>query len=740
MRSKTPKTPLSPCSSVPLLQATGFRSPRLGRRRHSAGASLGFAGRVASFVVLASTVLHAGEPVWDAPAARAWRLDNPVTVTGRADAGAALQVEAVDAAGARVGRWSAQADGQGRFTVAVDRGELPEGRKLALRARAGDAAAWSDDLGFFVYPNVQSGVTLPAVTASGRHLMLNGQPWGFAGLNYTRFLIEFSRRSSFERVVDDLRTHAEWSVSVVRVPLHLGMIQPEPGVFPDHPRYREILRQHDLAPDFYELLEYFVALCGHYGIRVVFDWHELPTDPYRYFVGGNHHDKGTGRPGKGIAWLVDPATGRTAEPGDPEWTDAIVSTNRWLARRFRGNGTVLGFEAPYNEPHSVTDSSDRAWRRLAASTAWAVAMEDPTRLIFGMAPGWGHNNVLPSVTWQLPDRMTGMAPHYYLGNGPVAARPDAPQRKEPWLARDVAATFDHSFAAVALPHSAAPFPVWNGESGEHGYASFLPEMDPRQAAALMIEAQLVQAYAAGMVGSLGWTLTGHDTIYAPLKDIYGAAYRRFAPVFRAGPVDYRKSDVLFVQNPGAVPIHNGLNHACVPLARLALDLHLGPVHYMTDDQLLADGLVQISVGLEQVEELATGLNYRAAIVDTRNLDARALALLANSKIPVLRSPDVAQLTPDEVAAFLTGAGVTVDRRTPAELQLIAGPRHLLVYRRSGEGAARVYPRLRMNGVVELVDEAGAAVFRGTAGELAERGVSIDLPKWSTAVFTLQPVP
>ena len=704
------------------------------------GASMIAARRVTSFVALAAALIaHAAEPVLEVPTGRALRLDNPVIVAGQADPGAELSVEALNEAGGRVGEWRARAGADGRFTLKVDRAALPEGRRVALRARAGAEGKWSAEAPFFVYPVINDGQTLPAIAASGRNLMLNGKPWGFAGLNYTRFLIEFSLRPNFERVVEDLRTHADWDVSVVRVPLHLGMIQPAPGVFPDDARYEEVLRSYRVDPAFFELLEYFIALCGHHGIRVVFDWHEMPTDPYRYFVGGNHHDKGTGKPGTGIAWLVDPATGRAAEPGDPEFTEAIVSTNRWLARRFLGNGTVLGFEAPYNEPHSVTDSSDMAWRRLAADATRAVVLEDPTRLVFGMTAAWGHNNVLPSATWQLPDLMTGMAPHYYLGNGPVPTRADAPQRKEPWLARDVAATFDYSFAAVAMPHSGAPYPVWNGESGEHGYESFLPDMDPLEAASLMIEAQLVQAYAAGMVGSLGWTLTGHERIYTPLMEIYGAAYRRFSPVFRAGPVDYRRADVLFVQNPGAVPVNNGLNHACVPLARLALDLHLGPVHYMTDDQLLANGLVQISVGLEQVEEVATGLEYRAAIVDTRNIDSRALALLAESKIPVLRSDDVARLTPDDVAAFLRGAGVTVDRRSPAELQLIAGPQHLLVYRRSGDGGpARVFPRLKVEGVLELVDESGATAFRGTAAELTEQGLMVDVPKWRTAIYSVRP--
>jgi len=678
-------------------------------------------------------------PVIEAPTKTALRHENPVSVKGTAASGAEVAIEARDKAGRVLSQWDVQADDAGAFVFELDRTELPDGRWISLRAQSDET--WSEDTPFFVHPVIDETATLPMVSASGRELFLEGKPWGFAGLNYTQFLIEFSVRNNqnFERMVEEVRTQTEWGVRVFRVPLHLGMIQPAPGVFPDDPRYTEVLESHGVLTDFYELLEYFIAVSGHYGARVVLEWHEMPTDPYRYFVGGNFRDKGTGRPGTGIAWLANQETGEVAGPGDPAFTKAIVDTNRWLARRFRGNGNLLGFEAPYNEPHSVEDSSDTAWRHLASATSMAVIREDPERLVFGMAPAWGHNNVLASVTWRLPDTMTGVSPHYYLGNGPVAAREDAPQRKEPWLARDVAATFDHSFAAVAMPHSGAPYPVWNGESGEHGYSSFLPDMDRLEASSYMVEAQLVQAYAAGMVGSLGWTLTGHPDVYEPMKDIYRKMYQRFSPVFEAGPVDYKRAEVLFVQNPGAVPINNGLNHACVPFARLALDLHLAPVHYMTDDQLLANGLVQISAGLEQVEEVAATLSYRAAVIDTRNIDSRALDLLENSGIPLLEVDDADRLSADQLAAFLKKAGLDLDRKTAPEMQLIAGREHLLVYRRSGEskGAQKVYPRLHVEGRFSLVNEDGKTVFTGTAQKLAKDGLRVTLPKWRTAIFKIE---
>ncbi len=693
--------------------------------------------------VLALTGLSVGEEVPIAlhlPSLEAQRTRNPMRVTGLALPGSNAIVQALAADGTVRQDWSAIADASGRFILEVDRSTLPLGA-LQLKASAtqpNGTAVEAKPISFYVYPVLKEGVTLPPITRDGRQLLLNGKPWGFAGLNYTRFLLEFSLRTNFQVVAEDLRKYGDWGIGVLRVPLHLGMFQPAPGVFPDDPRYAEILRSHKTDPDFFRLFEYFIAVAGHHGIRVVIDWHEMPTDPYRYFVGGNNHDKGTEKPGTGIAWLYDPQTKKAAEPGTPRFAQAIAETNRWLARRLKGNGNVLGFEAPYNEPHSVTDSADFTWRQLTATTIRPITIEDPDRLTFGMAPAWGHSNVLPSVTWMLPDDLSGVAPHHYHGNGPVSLRPDAKSRKEPWLARDIDAAFDHSFFAVSLPHSAAPYPVWNGESGEHGYQSFLPDMERVDSSSLMIEAQLVQAYSAGWTGSLGWTLTGNAGTYQPVVHLYEQAYRRFSPVYAAGPVDQSRAQVLFVQNPAAVPISNGLNHTCVPFAKLALDLHLAPVHYMTDDQLLSTGLVQMAVGLEQVEQAVAGFNYKAAIIDTRNLDSRAIDLIKGSKLPLLLTEDAAKLTRDEVASFLKNAGVNVDERTPSALQLIAGPQHFIVYRRSGEDApARVFPRLPVEGRFQLVAEDGRSAYSGDAAKLATDGLEVNVAKWRSVIFRIE---
>ncbi|OAM90461.1 glycoside hydrolase family 5 protein [Termitidicoccus mucosus] len=665
------------------------------------------------------------------------RLENPLRIKGEASPGDAVLVRAFDASGTCIGESSVKAGADGAFVFAIDRRQMRPG-PLALRVSVGGGPE-SPDLPLYVYPLIDYKKTLPMVEKDGRHLIVDGKPWAFLGLNYTRFLLEFSlrERANYQALAEDFRKYSDWGITALRVPLHLGMFQPAPGIFPDDPRYTDVLNSYKVETGFFNIFEYAVALAGHYGIRLFIDWHELPTDPYRYFVGGNNHDKGTGKPGTGIGWLYNHETHKAVEPGDPRHTKAVVDTNIWLARRLRGNGNILGFEVPYNEPHSVTDSGEVAWRDITSATIRGVLEGDPARLTFGMPPAWGHSNVTPSFTWMPPDGLTGMAPHHYLGNGPVALRADAKQRKEPWLARDVDATFSHAFYAITLPYSAAPHPVWNGESGEHGYASFLPEMSQRESTPLMIEAQTVQAYASGWTGSLGWTLTGSPHTYAPVVDLYEKNYRRFAPVYAAGPVDLDRAEVLFVQNTAAVPVANGLNHACVPFARLALDLHLAPVHYMTDDQLLATGLVQMAVGLEQVEEVAAGLRYKAAVVDTRNLDSRSLDLLKRSKIPLLIIDDAEALTAETLSTFLREAGLVLDQRTPPGLLLIEGPAHFLVYRRAGEGPAKAYPRLHVEGTFLLVDEDNKVVFDGTAATLSGQGIDIDLPKWRTAIFSIR---
>jgi Cellulase (glycosyl hydrolase family 5) len=596
----------------------------------------------------------------------------------------------------------------------------------------------------FVFPEVKH-AKLPRITVKNGKLIRNGKPFAFTGINYTHFQLGLSRRSSmgYKCIAEAVKTMADWKMTVVRIPLNVGLIQPGPEVFPDNPRWKTIYRQHNLNPQFFNYLEYLIQLAADNGIYSVIDFHGFPVNPFRYFLGGNVRDLKKGKPGTAISWLSKDKTKKRKFPEfhAPEEIKALCDTFNWLASRFKGNPNLLGFEVPYNEPHCAYMSIPRNYNRIVAKIIKGITDRDPTRLTFTMPASWGHDNASWSATWMPPHGASGGAPHFYMANGPVPLRPDAKKFRHPWLCRDVNATFSYSLAAVLLPYSMQNYPVYSGESGEHGYNSLLPALPPVVAAEYMINNTLTQYYAAGLSGTLQWTLWNHSKVYKPFMKIYRSLYRRFAPVYAAGPIDWSKAQVAFIQNVAAVPVHNGHNYSCVPLARLMLDLHLAPVHYLTDDQIIYTGLSSVSKGLEQVSEASFSSTYKALIVDKRNLDARIIRSLKRSKIPVLWTDNAAKLKPEDVAAFLRKAGIFVNTKSPPQIQIIKGPKHLILYRRSGDKdkrSIRVFPKLDRDKDFKLTDEKGKVIFSGNSASLFKQGIKVIIPKWRSLILTITP--
>jgi hypothetical protein len=569
--------------------------------------------------------------------------------------------------------------------------------------------------------------------------MVNDKPLGFVGVNYSPFHLDFTRRPDYREVVRDLVQIQSWGLKVVRVPISISIIQPAEGVFPDDPRWADIMRKHNLDPEVLPLLDYFIKLAGQMGIYTVIDWHGFPTDPYHYHSGGQPSEKGSGKAGEAVAWLALTATEAVEfAPGHERHRAAVLSTHTWIAKRYQGNPNLLGIEIPFNEPHDQFMAVEANWREFANLAAKAVALGDPDRLTFTMPSAYGHDNLSASATWLPPDRATGGAPHFYLANGPVAARPDARNYKQPYLAREIADTFAFAQASVFLPYSATNYPLYNGEGGEYGNEDFLPHEKHPDRAEWIIEAQIVQAYAAGWAGFLNWAIWNNPNDFVPYQDIYERVFKKFSPVYSAGPIDRTKADVAIVQSPGAVPPQNGMNHACVPFAKLALALHLPMVHYYTDPQFLYTFRASVPTGLEQVEEGSSLDRYKALIVDRRNLDVRAIKLAEMSGVPVLWTDNAEEITPQQLAAFLEKNGVVVDTRTPEGLQIIEGPAHLLVYARANESfQTKAYPILKRKGVFRLIDEAGQTVFEGDAASLASKGIAVKLPRWSTLIYRIE---
>jgi hypothetical protein len=672
------------------------------------------------------------------------RLKNRQTITGRTVEGvsrvsfrfAPEKEPYVQEAGPMIEKTVEVKAGRFQFDVTAD--QIPPGHAYKVSAApAGQPDAASPARRLFVFPAL-TGKQNPPVTRQGADLVADGKRFGFIGVNYTRFNLGLSVEADYEALAHDVIQMKNWGVRVVRVTASIALTQPKPGVFPDSPDYAEIVKSYKLDPRYWDQFDYFIQLAGEHGIYVVIDWHQMPLDPYNYFMGGKPSKRDSGEPGTAIAYLAESPTKAASNfhMDNPLHLKTLLDSHRWVAKHLKGNPNVLAMEVPFNEPHAKHMAIEANWRKVTDLCAKAVHEGDPDRMTFVLGPSYSHNNVLASVTWLLPDRVTGAAPHFYQANGPVPVRADAKKFRSPWLARENEGTFGWSFPAVMLPQSAAQYPIYNGETGAHGHDQVLP--DHPDSARILVEAQLFQEYYTGMAGRLEWTLWGYEKEFGPYAAMYEQQFKRYSPVYRAGPIDRMKAQVAFVQNTDAADNGNGHNFSCVPLAKAALDVHLNPVHYLTDAQFRFYASAEMSVGLEQVVEASENLQYKAYIVDKRELDKKVEKQLAAMGVPVLWLDDAKDLTAEKLAEFLTSAGIATDTKTPKEIQLAEGPEHVVVYRRlKGEAPeqCRIYPLLKDKpGDFELVNEAGQSVFKGNAQSLAEQGLEINLPLWKSMIL------
>ncbi|GAA4902304.1 hypothetical protein GCM10025789_21230 [Tessaracoccus lubricantis] len=581
---------------------------------------------------------------------------------------------------------------------------------------------------------------VPLRLADGR-LWEGDKQFGFTGFNYDLVMLRFPRTADWTGLDADIALMAHWGLRAVRVPINLGMVQPARGVFPDDEAWTGEITSRAMNPQWLAMLDHFVAQAGKHGIRLVLDWHRFPVDPYDYWSGGNNHDAGTGRPGTAFSYLAPSPTERgTLNLSDPEHLATLLDTHRWIASHYKGNPNIMGIEIPHNEPHDAYMSVQANWRRIAELCALTIKQADPSRLVFAMVGAYGHDVSTSVATWQLPNLIDGNAPHHYMPNAPLPLRPDAQSRQSPWLARDVDDVFSHAIASLFAPYSTSRVPVYSGEGGSYGWDSFLPDMEQAAAGDLMIEAALVQYYAAGAIGKMHWALWHNARDFVPFRESFDKHFRRFSPVYAAGPVDWGAATLALVQNPAAVPIANGHNFSVVPFVKMALDLNVGPFHLLTDDEVIDRFLTMVPTGLEQVEGLTAAFDYDAVVVDRRNLDERVRAVLAGSNfpIPVLWVDDMAKLDRGQLADFLSQAGVPLDRRTSPDHQLVVGPEHLIVYRRASQnpGRHKVHPRIDRPAAFRLVAEDGRQVFSGTSAQLLSQGIEVPLEKWRSAIFRI----
>ena len=565
---------------------------------------------------------------------------------------------------------------------------------------------------------------------------VNGKKIAMLGINYTKFNIDgMNFQADYGRIRSDIERMYDMGITVIRIPINAGFLQPGQGIFPDNPLHKKILAEHDLNDQWMECLDYFIDYAGSFGMYSVLEYHDFPVDPFRYHFGGyNNHAVGTGVAGKAPAWMArDMTQSDEFNITRPLHYQALIDCHRWLARHYKGNPNIAFFEVPWNEPHDQFMSIEDNYRAVTKACVDAVKSEDPDRICMAMPAGWGHDNVTKTITWMLDSFVDGNAPHFYMANGPVPLRDDYQQYNENWLARDYDQTMEYSAPAMLLPFTAVDYPVFLGEGGDYGNETILPQYPADESAEIMLEAATVQFYGMDTVGFTSWTIWDDPTGFA--EEAYKKVLPRYADVYKGGKVVSRDADIAFVQNQFAATTENGHNYACVPIAKLAMDLHLLPgAHYYTEDQF-QDKFSPTN------QDMPLQLPYKAVVADKRNMTDTTIQQLEAQSVPVLLCEDITQLTKEELAAFLTDAGVVIDQKTSEDIWVIEAPNHLVLYRRKNEsnGSETVYPMLKHAGQFSLVDEQGGEVFRGTAQQLHETGFAAEVKKWEGNIYRFVPL-
>lgn len=219
----------------------------------------------------------------------------------------------------------------------------------------------------------------------------------------------------------ELSAIARLGFNALRVPLNMSYIEPAPDIFPDDPKYREIMRQHNLKENFPFFLDALVKKAGELGLYVILEFHELPSDPWRYFAGGNEQLRETGKHGGAISWLakISEENGKIKSV-ELDWDKAFIYVPKalaWLAKHYKGNPTLAGIEVPWNEPVGGWAEDERLYFKLVQACARAVKVADPERLVFMDVQDWGAgvNFLTPASTWRTPPEVDGLFPHFYFG-------------------------------------------------------------------------------------------------------------------------------------------------------------------------------------------------------------------------------------------------------------------------------------------------------------------------------------
>ena len=529
-----------------------------------------------------------------------------------------------------------------------------------------------------------------------------GQRVVLYGVNLFESHLMWSRRQDPGDYERELPQMASCGFNAIRMPLNMAWFEPREGVFPDHPDYAAELKAHGLPTNAIAFYDGLVRRAGELGLYVIPEFHELPWDPYRYFVGGDEADRKAGRPGQAIAWLA--STQGTARPA-ANWDlvqRELPKALAWMAGHWKGMPAIAGIEIPWNEPSGPLTEGP-AYLRLCRDCARAVKQADPARLVMMDAVDWGAMvNTMPDESvWRLPEEVDVLFPHFYPGLHSGNSAADG--------------TWRATMANWASWMAGSGKPVMVGEFGvvEMGRAGYWKSGVDDTARAATLAACAAQWHAMGVDGVFCWAW----------KKGIGSALAH--GVLNEGAAELPKWSAPYRANTQALA-HAAVGIVWDPRKRSAYgdrkDL------WAVSDALLGAHLTPFAtVFTSQVAEQPGVLGrFKVLLVPESGLPDNVSAAVAAAGIPVVRVKDDGSNLGDvvrEAARHVTPAG-----DWPDHVLVGVAPGRLTVFERAGrEGPVTLrvaWPGISGRGALASPGE--APVFRGDAAALERDGVTIRL--------------
>jgi hypothetical protein len=547
--------------------------------------------------------------------------------------------------------------------------------------------------------------------AGGQLCDQTGRPLRLYGVNLFQSHLLWSRSQKASDYEADLVAIAANGFNAVRMPLNMGWFEPAQGVFPDSPEYNDVMAKHRLPTGAIAFYDGLIKRAGELGLYVIPEFHELPTDPYRWFVGGEERDRGTDKPGTAISWLGVPIPG---QKGRYQLDATLASAELpralgWLANHLRDVPNIAAIEIPWNEPGGPL-TEGQAYFDLCRACARAVKTADPQRLVFMDAVDWGAmvNRLADEATWKLPDEVDGLFPHFYPGMHSGNSGPEG--------------TWSVTMANWLSWMLGSGRPVMVGEYGvvEMGRARYWQSDVTDTDRANTYAACVAQWNAMGAQGLFCWAWgggIGRDKATGALNQ--GAEQ---LPKWAAACREPAAAPAIAVVCNARRRSSYGDRKDLWRITEALLDAHLAPFATVFDRQVLA-----------QPDCLK---RFRAVIVLNADLvEGTADAVRAQVPDAYWLSADMAELNPTVEAL----CEKLPPPDLPANVLVGYAPGRATVFERKG-AAGDVRLRLRIPaaaGEGRLTDEDGKVLFAGTAEKLTTEGVMLPLQAWQCVLLRWQ---